>query len=594
MNPGKATGPHWIIRAMVALVAAVLGVYAQTRAFAWDEGWHLVAAQSINRGKVPYLDFCYPQTPLNAYWNAFWMRAFGDTWHTPHAVAGVMTALAVLLIAGYLLHRFPEPDWRLSMAVAAVCSFGLNVMVVEFGTIAQAYALCLFLIVSAFLCTVAAVDREAPCFAGAAGLLAFAAANCSLLTAPVAPVLLLWMLFCNRAGSRWAKLGAFAAGCAVACTLLAWLLARAPRQTIFNVLHYNLLYRQREWEGALAHNFDEWFAWIGSPQALMLGLLTVAGLLFIRKRSGWERARRREFYLCAWLALALMAHISTATPTFRRYYLLAVPFLAILACAGLYDVGSRLGAADRPWLPVLIVCLLTGACLTKRLIEGWDDFSWHTAEHIAAKVKQVTPPRAVLFGDEPIYFVTRHAPPSGMELEDSHKLDFSPAMARELHVIPNKELDRQLAAGVFDVIEISDDDERIDKMGLKKMYAHSAEVEDYAVLWGKVAPAAARNGWPPPGMQCPQRTLVQFERGPNWANAGKVAPQHLAFMLQQMKSGKVLSSGPIEGLPPAAAMVAASGDWNLVEGILKVEPFTHEGVLKVVSHSVWNACEAAK
>ena len=90
-----------------------------------------------------------------------------------------------------------------------------------------------------------------------------------------------------------------------------------------------------------------------------------------------------------------MAHISTATPTFRRYYLLAVPFLAILACAGLYDVGSRLGSPERPWLPVLILCLLTGACLTKRLIEGWDDFSWYTVERIAAKVKAVTPAQAV-------------------------------------------------------------------------------------------------------------------------------------------------------------------------------------------------------
>jgi len=91
----------------------------------------------------------------------------------------------------------------------------------------------------------------------------------------------------------------------------------------------------------------------------------------------------------------------------------------------------------------------------------------------------------VLFADEPIYFVTRHVPPPGMELEDSHKLDFPPAEARLLHVIPKKELDRQLKAGVFDVIEISNDDERIDKLGLKKMYAHSAEVEDYEVLWGK-------------------------------------------------------------------------------------------------------------
>jgi len=477
---------NWIVLGLVALMAAGLEIYAQTRAFAWDEGFHLVAAQSINRGMRPYLDFCFPQTPLNAYWNAAWMRLCGDTWRTPHGVAAMMTALAVLLTAGYLLRRFPEPGWRLGTAVVAVCLFSLNVAVVEFGAIAQAYALCLFLIVSAFLLTLAAVDRERPWFSGAAGFLAGAAANSSLLTAPVAPVLLVWMLVCNRAGSRWAKLGAFAAGGAVACAPLAWLFAQGPRQTIFNVLHYNLLYRQREWEGALSHNFAEWFAWVGSPQALTLGLLALAGLLFIRKRSGWERAQRREFYLCAWLALALIAHISTATPTFRRYYLLAVPFLAILACAGLYDLGSRLGSPDRPWRPVLIVCLLIGACLTKAMIESSDDITWRDVEQIAAKVNEVTPPHAVLFADEPTYFVTRHVPPPGMELEDSHKLDFPPAMARKLHVIPQKELDRQVEAGVFDTIETSDDDTRIDTLGLRKMYAHSAKVEDYDIFWGKV------------------------------------------------------------------------------------------------------------
>jgi hypothetical protein len=491
MNPEKSAArlsnrkSAFILWGLVALGAAGLQIYAQTRAFAWDEGWHLVAAQSINRGKRPYLDFCYPQTPLNVYWNAGWMRVFGDTWHVPHAVAGVMTSLAVLLIGSYVLRRFPEPGWRLAAAITAVCAFGLNGVVVEYGAIAQAYGLCLFLIATAFLFTVAAVDRAGPWSAGAAGLAACAAANCSLLTAPVSPVLLVWMLVTNRAGNRWAKLGAFAAGGAVACAPLAWLFAEGPRQAIFNVLHYNLLYRQREWGGAVAHNFGEWFAWVDSPQALILGLLAVAGVLFIRKRSGWGRAQRREFYLCAWLAVALMAHISYATPTFRRYYLLAVPFLAILACAGLYDVGSRLGSPDRPWGPMLIVCLLIVACLTKRIIEGYDDFAWHDVEHVAAKVKEVTPPQALLFADEPTYFLTRHVPPPGMELADSHKLDFPPAVARELHVIPQKELDRQVKAGVFDVIEISDDDTRIDSLGLRKMYTHSAKVDDYDVFWGR-------------------------------------------------------------------------------------------------------------
>src|SRR5690242_6274759 len=93
------------VYSLVVLLAASLCVYSQTRAFAWDEGFHLLAAQLIGKGKRPYLDFFHPQTPLNAYWNAAWFALFGDTWRTAHAVAAIVTALAVLLLANYLLRR---------------------------------------------------------------------------------------------------------------------------------------------------------------------------------------------------------------------------------------------------------------------------------------------------------------------------------------------------------------------------------------------------------------------------------------------------------------------------------------------------------
>ncbi|HLY16784.1 MAG TPA: hypothetical protein VKR61_06145 [Bryobacteraceae bacterium] len=471
-----------ILWGLAALLAAVLAVYSQTRAFAWDEGFHLLTAQLIDRGRRPYLDFCFSQTPLNAYWNAGWMLVFGDTWRTAHGVAAVMTTLAVLLTAGYLLRSFPEEKWRTAAAVSAVFLVGLNIVVVEFGTIGQAYALCLFLIVGAFRLTVAAVDRAGAGLAAGAGFLACAAANSSLLTAPVAPVLLLWMLWANRAGRAWVKLMAFAAGGAVACAPLAWLFAHGPRQTIFNVLEYNMRYRQRHWEGAVEHNIDQWSAWLDSPQALMLGLLAAAGVLFVWKQSGWDGARRREFYLCGWLAVALMAHISTAVPTFTRYYLLAAPFLTILSCAGLYAVGARLAAPDRPRWPVLIVCLISGLCLARAVYEGRDDYAWHDEEEVAAKVKEVTPPRGVLLADEPTYFVTRHAPPSGMELADSHKLDFPPAVAAELHVVPQAELDRRIKARVYDTVEM-DDDDQVSRLGLAALYPHSAVVGSAHIFW---------------------------------------------------------------------------------------------------------------
>ena len=85
-----------------ALLAAGMMVYAQTRAFTDDEGFHLLAAQLIKGGMRPYLDFCFPQTPFNAYWNAFWMRVFGESWRTAHAMAALETSTAVALAAQFV------------------------------------------------------------------------------------------------------------------------------------------------------------------------------------------------------------------------------------------------------------------------------------------------------------------------------------------------------------------------------------------------------------------------------------------------------------------------------------------------------------
>jgi uncharacterized protein YciI len=103
----------------------------------------------------------------------------------------------------------------------------------------------------------------------------------------------------------------------------------------------------------------------------------------------------------------------------------------------------------------------------------------------------------------------------------------------------------------------------------------------------------AQSQWPPAGMRCPQRTLVIFERGPNWEKAQEVFPQHISYILRQMKSGKILSSGPMADRQTAAAVFSVA-EWDDVERILKDEPFTREGVLKIARHDVWNACEAAQ
>src|SRR6202451_3790250 len=115
-------------RLLFGLVTALLVglvIFSQTDSFAWDEGFHLLTAQLITRGKRPYLDFNFSQTPLNAYWNAFWMTIFPQTWRTPHAVASLMTTGAILLTADFLFVRFPAVRWRFSTAIMASFVIGL-------------------------------------------------------------------------------------------------------------------------------------------------------------------------------------------------------------------------------------------------------------------------------------------------------------------------------------------------------------------------------------------------------------------------------------------------------------------------------------
>ena len=204
-NSGLSRKPFLVLCGFVSLLFSGLLIYSQTGAVAWDEGFHLLAAQLIKAGKKPYIDFLFPQTALNAYWVAGWMRIFGESWRMVQALSAILTAGAVMLTGDFLLRRFPVLNWRLAAALTAAFATGLNAMVFQFGTVGQAYGLGLFLVVAAFRLSVVAVEGATWLLPLLAGFTAGAAAASTLLTAPVAPVLLLWMVFQNRAGNRWIK-----------------------------------------------------------------------------------------------------------------------------------------------------------------------------------------------------------------------------------------------------------------------------------------------------------------------------------------------------------------------------------------------------
>ena len=481
-------GPSRISRSELAPYAVTLFIslglliYALTRSFVWDEGFHLLAAQLINAGKKPYIDFCFPQTPLNAYWNSGWMRLFGQTWRVTHVAATLLVIGSLILLVQYLLRSFPVSRWRTASTITALLLFGLHTTVVEFGPIAQAYAMCLFTTLAAFRLSIKSIDRPGPVLASPAGLFAGIAAGSSLLSAPVACVLFVWLLLNNQNGSRFAKSAAFMAGTAVAFLPVFWLFGLAPHQVFFNVVQYQTLFRRVDWAGATAHDVDVLTSWVDSGVALLLGSLAIAGLIYAKRNKASEPRFCRELYLCGWISAALIVYISTAHPTFGRYYIVVIPFLAILAAAGVYLAGSRLFSAAKPRWAVLSVAAIVLVAIFRALFTDRDSASWRGYEEMATKVATVTPPAARLFADEQIYFLLNRAPPPGMEFSYSHKLHLPPSEGAVLHIVPEKELEQQVKAGVYATLQTCNDD-RIDDWNLGKVYKQRADIGDCSIFW---------------------------------------------------------------------------------------------------------------
>jgi hypothetical protein len=478
-----------------AVLAAALIVYSQTLAFAWDEGFHLLAAQLIVRGKRPYLDFIHPQAPLYAYWNATLMRLFGQSWRVVHVASSLAVVGAALLTAQFVLTRLEDRTWRLAAALSAMGLLGLNSTILWYGTIGQAYATCLLLVVSAFRLTVLASEWEsagigagAAVFAGA-GFCAGASAACSLLTVPFAPVLLLWTWFDGRGRSPWQdrlrKSAIYAGGAAVPFLPMLWLLLQAPRKVLFGAFQYHMFYRGLDWPGAGKQNVDVATAWMNNYEAVILIGLAGLGWAYIVERSNWERRKKGEFYLCVWLIAAESAYLCLPRPTFGRYYLFVMPFLAMLSAVGLYAIAAQIGSLWLPWRYPLALTLLLSGAFAKYSYDARDDYSWKDLEKVAAKVDEVTAPGAALYADEQIYFLTKRDPPSGMELMDSHKLQLPDALADSLHVVSTAKWDAQIAEGRFATISICDDADRVMALGLPGPYAQTADVAGCSVFWAR-------------------------------------------------------------------------------------------------------------
>jgi hypothetical protein len=132
-----------------------------------------------------------------------------------------------------------------------------------------------------------------------------------------------------------------------------------------------------------------------------------------------------------------------------------------------------------------ILCFVLCWGLANTIFGERDDLMWGDIEKAAAKVRSVTPPNASLLADEVVYFALDRQPPSGMELEDSHKLNFEGAEAMRLHLVSRRNLDTMIKAGRFDTVEICDADEA-DRLDLASLYSKNDSAGTCKIFWSRV------------------------------------------------------------------------------------------------------------
>lgn len=497
---GRAPGGNWprfVFWAVLAALSVGLLTFSQTVAWFGHEGFYLLAAQLINAGKRPYVDFFYAHPPLYPYLNAAWMRVFGETWRSAHVLSALLTGASIVLVAGFVFTRFREPAWRLAGGVAAALLMGLHLHVLRFGTVAMPYGLCLFLSVASFRLVTEAMDRPRGFLPLWAGLCAGAAAAASRLAAPVGPLLFLWMVWHNRTGDRMKRCAQFLGGAAISFLPLLWLAVQAPRQVLFDIVEYQHYYFNSAVPTRVLtlHNLKVFQAWLNSTQDFLLVLLAAVGLLFLRERSEWDARQRAEFYLCAWLTGGLGVYLASYFPTFPHYFVLLIPFLSILASVGVYAIGSRVWNSTRPGWLVLGLLGLFAVGLAKSAYQQrlYLHPYWREIEAFAREVNRVTPSDGLVYANEATYFAARRLPPPGLENQYTLDLNLPPAFAASMHIVPQAQVDNWLAQGRFATVWIGADDPRVESLGLLRLYARRKEVKkahifgDCYIFWDRVA-----------------------------------------------------------------------------------------------------------
>lgn len=300
--------------------------YVRYSALASEEAYQPLAAREALAGKMPYLDFAYPEMPLSPYLAGAVMTVSGFGVLEQRVLGAVMGGLALLCAAFAVFSRTGSPF----AGALAIFVVGVSPHWVASEARASTHgASTLFLSLAfAAACARFAGRRRAVVFGLAAGL----AVSCELRTAILAlPIGLL--LLVDLEGWRPRLWAVGAALVTLAACLLPFVLSAPEVFWYFN------------WTSARSSEVDrhsmylavDW--WRMSPGAILTVSMALVGLPVL--------IRRREWVACAILLLGVMGLTLPLVPASSHAHYLS-PFLPVAAAAAVIAMWSVRGEHASP------------------------------------------------------------------------------------------------------------------------------------------------------------------------------------------------------------------------------------------------------
>ena len=323
---------------------------------------------------------------------------------------------------------------------------------------------------------------------------------------PFLLVLTGWYAFQTARPDRYRGLPWLLCGAALASIPLAYLAILSPSQTWFGIVEYHLFHRADQWmsvnvsiDSMTRYNLHQILQWTTSTQGVLLVFLSLAGLPFIFD-SKTPTSTRYLLQYAASVALGLALFLSLPRPTFFIYYVLVIPYVCLLASAGLW------GMATRMWSPRWASILLVGTVIlySNEVIRPIIAQSLSMApdclvdlDETARQINAVTSPNDPVYADaEAIYVVARRLPPRGLENSFGAAIRLPLEEYARAGLVPPGRIEAQLRAGSFAAVALSKTpdnerpptlDPRIQVVRTSQLYAGYIETKMHVIFW-KLAP----------------------------------------------------------------------------------------------------------